>query len=190
MERPGIKSTSLECVWVSFAMEGVVWCQAIFGRISGWAKSWEICKAALYESRCCPPPQRNTSLFPLELMCSCARFSFYADWKYSVCNHDLPPLEYFSFIKIFRLNKIAATPDWVKCLVIKVLKNETLNLLPKIFDLSRTVLKPISELGQSMAEKFGKSRSNDRTCWAWINSDSYVTPIVYLHYSMNGDQSG
>ena len=76
--------------------------------------------------------------------------------KFSVCNHDLPPLEYFSFIKIFRLNKIAATPDWVKCLVIKVLKNETLNLLPKIFDLSRTVLKLISELGQSMAEKFGK----------------------------------
>ena len=48
-----------------------------------------------------------------------------------------------------------AAPDWVKCLFIKVLKNETLNLLLKIFDGSRTA-KTISELGQSIAGKFGK----------------------------------
>ena len=30
----------------------------------------------------------------------------------------------------------------------------------------------------------------DRTCWAWIHGHSYVTPIVYLHSFMEGNQSG
>ena len=28
------------------------------------------------------------------------------------------------------------------------------------------------------------------SCWVWIHSDSYVTPIIYLHTSMEGNQSG
>ena len=25
----------------------------------------------------------------------------------------------------------------------------------------------------------------DRTCWTWIHSQSYVTPIVYLHWKLS-----
>ena len=28
------------------------------------------------------------------------------------------------------------------------------------------------------------------TWWRWIHSDSYVTPIVYLYYSVDSNQSG
>ena len=54
-----------------------------------------------------------------------------------------------------------------------MLKNETLNLLPKIFDLSRTVLK----LGQSMAEKFGKVDFKSKSQW----TTDWAGPITGLY---------
>ena len=39
-------------------------------------------------------------------------------------------------------------------------------------------------------EKTANFSHNDRTCGAEIHGDSYVTPIVYLHSFMEGNQSG